>query len=140
LRRKSLGLRSIDSQRTHTYVLHRRITRTTLQWCITIISISYIRMTYMYVCIHICMYTVKKSFAKFRCGQRWREPNEVGVGKFLLPRRLVLRQRCQHRSLAHSDMAFFTVYICTIYRRTFPYSRDRGDCLTKKAWPEAELL
>jgi hypothetical protein len=52
----------------------------------------------------------KKSFAKFRCGQRWREPNDVGIGKFLLPRRLVLRHRCQHRNLAHSDMAFFTVY------------------------------
>ncbi len=52
----------------------------------------------------------KKSFAKFRCGQRWREPNDVGVGKFLFPRRLVLRHRCQHRNLAHSDMAFFTVY------------------------------
>jgi hypothetical protein len=50
--------------------------------------------------------TLKKNLAKFRCGQRWREPNDVGVGKFLLPRRLVLRHRCQHRSLAHSDMAF----------------------------------
>ncbi len=49
----------------------------------------------------------KKSFAKFRCGQRWREPNDVGVGKYPLPRRLVPRHRCQHRSLAHSDMAFF---------------------------------
>ncbi len=35
--------------------------------------------------------TVKKSFVKFRCGQRWCEPNDVGVGKFLLPRPLVLR-------------------------------------------------
>ncbi len=58
-----------------------------------------------------CYIHCKKSFAKFRCGQRWREPNDVGVGKFLLPRRLVLRHRCQHRNLAHSDMAFFTVYI-----------------------------
>jgi hypothetical protein len=53
----------------------------------------------------------KKSFAKFRCRQRWREPNDVGVGKFLLPRRLVLRHRCQHRDLAHSDMAFLQ---CTV--------------------------
>ncbi len=51
-------------------------------------------------------------FAKFRCGQRWREPNDVGIGKFLLPRRLVLCYRCQHRNLAHSDMAFFTVQRC----------------------------
>jgi hypothetical protein len=48
----------------------------------------------------------KKSCAKFRCGQRWREPNDVGVGKFPFPQPLVLRHRCQHRNLAHSDMAF----------------------------------
>ncbi len=48
----------------------------------------------------------KKSCAKFRCGQRWREPNDVGYGKFLLPRPLVLRHHCQHRNLAPSDKAF----------------------------------
>ncbi len=51
----------------------------------------------------------KKSCAKFRCGQRWREPNDVGVGKFLFPCPLVLRDRRQHRNLAHSDIAFFTM-------------------------------
>ncbi len=61
-------------------------------------------------CFQPLLYTVKKSFAKFRCGQWWREPNDVGVGKFLLPRCLVLRHRCPHRNLAHSDKAFFTVY------------------------------
>jgi hypothetical protein len=65
-------------------------------------------------CVHC-----KKGFAKFRCGQRWREPNDVGVGKFLLPRHLVLRHRYQHRNLAHSDMAFLQcIYsystVCTV--------------------------
>ncbi len=57
----------------------------------------------------LSMLHCKKIFAKFRCGQRWREPNYVGVGKFLLPRCLVLRHRCHHRNLAHSDMAFLSV-------------------------------
>jgi hypothetical protein len=70
-------------------------------------------------CVYICTSCnvhCKKSFAKFRCGQRWRELNEVGVEKFLLPCRLVLRHRCQHRNLAHLDMAFFLqcTYICTV--------------------------
>ncbi len=58
----------------------------------------------------------KKSLVKFRCGQRWREPNDVGVGKFLLPRRLVVRHRCQHRSLAQSDMAFQLLQIKVVYQ------------------------
>jgi hypothetical protein len=64
----------------------------------------------------------KKSLAKFRCGQRWREPNNVGVGKFLLPRRLVLRHRCQHRSLAHSDMAFLQCTYTYIYTYSYTYT------------------
>jgi hypothetical protein len=36
-------------------------------------------------------YTVKKSCAKFRCGQQWRGPNDMGVGKFLPPHPLGLR-------------------------------------------------
>jgi hypothetical protein len=43
-----------------------------------------------------CLCTGKKSCAKFWCGQRWHKPNNVGVGKFLLPRPLVLRHQCQH--------------------------------------------
>ncbi len=62
----------------------------------------------LYSTYRILMYNMhcKKSCAKFRCGQRWREPNDVGVGKFLLPRPLVQRHSCKHRNLAHSDMAF----------------------------------
>jgi hypothetical protein len=52
-------------------------------------------------------YTVKKNCAKFWCGQQWRESNNVGVGKFLLPCPLVLHHRRKHRSLAHSDLVFF---------------------------------
>jgi hypothetical protein len=36
--------------------------------------------------VFLSIYTVKKSCAKFRCGHRWREPNDEGVGNFLLPR------------------------------------------------------
>ncbi len=56
------------------------------------------------------MYTLKKSFAKFRCGQRWREPNGVGVGKFLLPRRLVLRHPLSASEFGAFRHGFFTVY------------------------------
>jgi hypothetical protein len=69
-------------------------------------------------------YTVKKRFAKFRYGQRWRAPNDVGIRKFLLPRRLVLRHRCQHRNLAHSDMAFFYSVPVFRYRWKSPTCRS----------------
>jgi hypothetical protein len=72
---------------------------------------------------HSSILHCKKSFAKFRCGQRWREPNDMGVGKFLLPRRLVLRHRCQHRSLVHSDMAFLQcVYVVTAFSFRNPWN------------------
>jgi hypothetical protein len=54
----------------------------------------------------------------------------VGVGKFLLPRRLVLRHRCQQLSLAHSDMAF--IYsVETSWRRQVllnAHSKCVGSC------------
>jgi hypothetical protein len=56
----------------------------------------------------------KKSFVKFQCGQRWRKPNDVVVGKFLLPRGLVLRHRCQHRNLAIPTWLFLQC-VCFLY-------------------------
>jgi hypothetical protein len=37
-----------------------------------------------------------------------------GGRKIPTPRPLVLRRRCQHRTLAHSDMAFLTVYLVSM--------------------------
>jgi hypothetical protein len=62
--------------------------------------------------------TVYSSLAQFpvRCKKKPREiltwatvarTKPRGGRKILLPRPLVLRHRCQHRNLAHSDIAFF---------------------------------
>ncbi len=56
-------------------------------------------------------YTVKKTCTKFRCGQRWREPNDVGVGKFLLPCSLVLRHRCPSEFGAFPTWLFYSVSV-----------------------------
>jgi hypothetical protein len=88
-------------------------------FCATVVNIGIWRIpTWLFYSVrecHLLQYygneTKMNLFA--HCKKKFREipmwttvARTMGVRKFLLPRRLVRRHRCQHRKLAHSDMVF----------------------------------